>query len=193
MKHMTVALVVVLGSGVVHADDKRASGSNEAPASGVLAAPSAAAPASTGRSFEPSMLDTEPRKRAKETLTALEVKGRLAKDVVRRYLHRRDLMLLVCYEIVQIRDSAVRGTVNVAFVIDEHGAVTDVSASGFGNDQVEGCVRRTFRTMEFPVPATGRAQVTAKITYAPPPPPPTPRKPIKKKGLPTVHGTQASN
>jgi Ca-activated chloride channel family protein len=82
--------------------------------------------------------------------------GELHKDIIRRYVRRKQAQLGYCYE-KQLLDAAPRlaGTVNATFTINDGGLVIASTAAGLGNAAVETCIADTLKSIEFPRPRGG--------------------------------------
>jgi Ca-activated chloride channel homolog len=104
------------------------------------------------------------------TIPAPDVEGgELHKDIVRRYVRRKQAMLTYCYEKELITSPDLGGTVRATFTISEGGTVSGTAVSGLGNAAVEACIASTLASIEFPRPRGGPARVTYTFELQPPP------------------------
>ncbi|MFK7985117.1 MAG: TonB family protein [Sandaracinaceae bacterium] len=116
-----------------------------------------------------------------------EVRGSLAREVIRRVIRRHINEVRFCYEQELNARPDLTGRVSVRFTIGPTGAVQDssVSSSTLSNARVEQCIAQALRRWRFPAPPGGGVVV---VTYpfvlssaggsgarsAPTPPSPTP-------------------
>jgi Ca-activated chloride channel family protein len=98
------------------------------------------------------------------------VVGELHKDIVRRYVRRRQHQLTYCYEKELLASPKLGGTVTARFTISEGGHVSAATATGVGNAAVESCIAEVLKSIEFPRPQGGPVLVTYAIQLQPPAP-----------------------
>ncbi|HSK01979.1 MAG TPA: VIT domain-containing protein [Kofleriaceae bacterium] len=104
------------------------------------------------------------------TIPAPDVEGgELHKDIVRRYVRRKQVMLTYCYEKELLTSPTLGGTVRATFTITEGGTVSGTATSGLGNATVEACIASTLASIEFPRPRGGPVRVTYTFELQPPP------------------------
>lgn len=94
-----------------------------------------------------------------------EVQGRLPPEVIKRIVRQNFPRVRECYEKGLKKKPDLAGTVSVAFVIDEKGAVTGATRAGgtLKDDDVAACVVKVFSTLYFPEPEGGKVKVTYPI------------------------------
>lgn len=95
--------------------------------------------------------------------------GRLPPEQIQRIVRGNFAALRACYELGLKRDPALRGRVNVRFVIGREGRVSQVSDSGseMPDREVLRCVLEGFEGLEFPRPEGGIVTVVYPILFSP--------------------------
>lgn len=123
-------------------------------------------------------------------LGSCEVNGARDQKLVRRYVLRKLMMVEDCYAAaLAAKPRLGGGTVDVAFIIDETGATTEVQVTGTADPAVSACVTAAVRSLRFPVVEDEdlRSAVTCSFSFDPGAPAPPPRKPTKPKRLTRAH------
>jgi hypothetical protein len=111
-----------------------------------------------------------PRRAATFAIPAPDVEGGgLHKDIVRRYVRRKQAQLTYCYEKELLASPKLGGTVRATFTITDRGTVAGTAISGLGNATVEACIASTLASIEFPRPRGGPVRVTYTFELQPPP------------------------
>ncbi|MDB4961732.1 MAG: domain containing protein [Myxococcales bacterium] len=103
------------------------------------------------------------------TVGQLTVTGELDQAIIRRYLRRNTQKLAHCYEKELMVDKTLQGMATATFTIGSAGVVSSSTATGLGNQDVESCVARVIKSIEFPKPKTGDVTVTSPLTMKPAP------------------------
>lgn len=105
----------------------------------------------------------QPSKRSvsRVTLGTPKLAGTYDLTMLRRYVKRMTPSLAYCYEQQLMKDAKLAGTVTATFTIEADGKVVTASAKGLHAD-VEACVAKVMRRIEFPKPAAG---ATIGVTY----------------------------
>jgi hypothetical protein len=114
----------------------------------------------------PAMNDAEtlPGKGPKIVLGSVDVRGRLAPEVIRRIVRQRSPQFAACHEAALKRDPHSEGVVSVQFVIGKDGAVSKLrSSSEFKDTTLVQCVERAFEGLTFPTPEAGVVLVTYPV------------------------------
>lgn len=99
---------------------------------------------------------------------AVEVRGSLDRELIRRTIQRQLNALRHCYERELQAAPQLAGRVVVRFVIDADGKVINaiVSESTLNNAKVEKCLLKVFSRMVFPaIPGGGRVQVSYPLNF----------------------------
>lgn len=96
--------------------------------------------------------------------------GELHKDIVRRYVRRKEAHLTYCYEKELLTSPKLGGTVRATFLINDGGHVSGTTATGLGNAAVEACIANVLSSIEFPRPQGGSVRVTYTFELQPPAP-----------------------
>jgi TonB family protein len=93
---------------------------------------------------------------------ALQVRGGLPKDIIRRIVRRHLNELTFCYETELVKKPALAGRVDIQLSISGQGAVTAsiVARSTTYDASLDGCIARALRLLEFPKPKYGVVAVT---------------------------------
>jgi hypothetical protein len=103
---------------------------------------------------------------------APKVDGRLAPEVVRRYVKRDLARFAACYHDGLVRDPKLgTGSVVTRFVVDARGAVGRVekdASTTLADAEVVACVQRVFGSIPFPASDAGSANVVVSLSFAPP-------------------------
>ncbi|AKT43770.1 AgmX/PglI C-terminal domain-containing protein [Chondromyces crocatus] len=109
----------------------------------------------------------------KVSVTEPTVKGELPREVVQRLIRHHVGRFRQCYLTGLRRNPALKGRMNVTFVIGKEGSVTSVreGSSDMGNKDVSACVIRAFQSMSFPMPKEGVVIVSSALQFEPAPPP----------------------
>ncbi|HWO24772.1 MAG TPA: VIT domain-containing protein [Kofleriaceae bacterium] len=92
----------------------------------------------------------------------------LDKEIVRRYVRRKQPQLQRCYEQELAASPKLGGTVTARIAISESGNVTASTASGVGNATVESCIAELLKSIEFPRPEDGLVIATFALQLNPP-------------------------
>lgn len=94
------------------------------------------------------------------------VRGALAKEVIRRYIHQHMNEIRFCYEQKLRSRPDLAGRVAVRFIISPDGTVSSAipegSQTNLGDPEVEGCVARAVSRIVFPSPEGGGVVI---VTY----------------------------
>lgn len=105
----------------------------------------------------------------KFTIPAPDVEGgELHKDIVRRYVRRKEAHLTYCYEKELLASPTLAGTVRATFLINDGGHVSGTTATGLGNAALEACIADVLSSIEFPRPQGGSVRVTYTFELQPP-------------------------
>jgi hypothetical protein len=118
-------------------------------------------------------------------IETIHVRGPLAREIVERVVRERHSALRYCFDRRARFDSSLRGTASVRFVIDERGAVSDVSVAhnlpeqrsaikSVADRTVATCVRQTFQSLVFPPPNGDKVMVRCPLKFVPEPRKPRP-------------------
>ena len=110
----------------------------------------------------------------------VQVRGSLAKGIIRRVIRGHLRELQYCYEVQLQRHPQLAGRVVVGFTIEPDGSVAGerVQSSTLGNNHVEQCVVGAMGRWRFPaVPDGGVVTVTYPFVFAASGRPPTPATP----------------
>ena len=88
---------------------------------------------------------------------ALDLRGSLSKEVIRRVINRHIQEIRFCYEQQLISRPDLQGRVAVKFVISPSGAVANavVQQSDIGSAKVDSCIAAAVGRMDFPAPEGG--------------------------------------
>lgn len=88
---------------------------------------------------------------------AMEVRGSLGKDEIRRVIRKHIGAVRYCYEKELAKDPTLAGTVKVRFIIGSKGTVAsaNTTTSSLENKNVNQCVLKTVKGMKFPKPEGG--------------------------------------
>jgi hypothetical protein len=89
---------------------------------------------------------------------AVTVDGRLPPEVVQRIVRQNFGRFRLCYEEALAKSPTLAGTVSTKFVIDKHGAPTQVTreaSTTLANATVVSCVTGAFSNLTFPEPEGG--------------------------------------
>ncbi|MBN1652869.1 MAG: AgmX/PglI C-terminal domain-containing protein [Deltaproteobacteria bacterium] len=91
------------------------------------------------------------------SVSRVDTRGSLAKEVIRRIINRHLNEIRFCYEQALTQRPDLQGRVAVKFIIAPTGAVqTAINASStVGNPQLEGCIVNAVRRWNFPAPEGG--------------------------------------
>jgi biopolymer transport protein ExbD len=81
--------------------------------------------------------------------------GDLSRDVIQQHIRKQLPRIRHCYERELINQTDLEGTIRTEFQISPRGEVQGVSAKGLGNKNVERCVAKAIKLIEFPQPAGG--------------------------------------
>jgi tetratricopeptide (TPR) repeat protein len=121
---------------------------------------------------------------------ATEVSGRIAPEMIQRVVRQKFGAMRACYEAGLARNPTLAGRVSIKFIVDRtgHVAQADMNGSSLLDAQVNACIVREFRGLQFPAPEGGNITVMYPLTFsngvdeppplpAPPAPPPTPSRP----------------
>jgi hypothetical protein len=95
-----------------------------------------------------------PRKRPEPPSVSLgkpTVTGKLALDLVRRYIYRNKVRFSYCYERVLHKKPGLAGRIDTSFEIDGAGKVTAATASGV-DPEISECFAGVIKRIEFPKP-----------------------------------------
>jgi len=98
-----------------------------------------------------------------------EVRGSLAKEVIRRTIQRRMNEIRFCYESGLARDPGLSGRLAISFLIAPSGAVQQavIKESTLSSRAVADCVASAMRRVSFPAPnGGGYVQVTYPFSFA---------------------------
>ena len=76
--------------------------------------------------------------------------GSLDKSIIRRYIRKKVAAVRHCYEKALVVDPKLAGRLVLSFQINSDGTVSDVKASGFGNEEVDACVAEQIASIKFP-------------------------------------------
>jgi Ca-activated chloride channel homolog len=95
--------------------------------------------------------------------------GELDKDIIRRYVRRKEGQLRYCYEKELLASPRLGGTLDASFLINDGGNVGGATAAGLGNAAVEGCIAGVLSSLEFPRPQSGPVRVSYAFVLKPPP------------------------
>jgi hypothetical protein len=82
------------------------------------------------------------------------VEGELSKEVIRRFLRQKLVLLRACYESQLATSPELAGTVVVDFEIDETGRVSVARAKGL-HDKVDACFQEEISRIQFAKPRSG--------------------------------------
>jgi Ca-activated chloride channel family protein len=107
---------------------------------------------------------------AQITFETLEVRGAIAREVVRRILRRHQNELRFCYEQELHQTPSLQGTLLVELIVAHDGSVSSarVARSTLGSSKVEKCVVAAFQRWTFPAPGGEQdASITVPITLQP--------------------------
>ncbi len=99
----------------------------------------------------------------------LEVRGQLARPVIRRIARQSYGRLRLCFEQPFPKHRTLRGRVVVTFVIDHNGKTASVRSTSPIPAYPKSCIEDAFRAMRFPTPADGTVAVTYPIELNPTP------------------------
>ena len=136
------------------------------PASRVAEGPAVAVPLHATRAPDEGDGRREVRCRTHEghpphvRVESLDVRGALAKPVVRRILGRHINELIWCYEEALIRQRGLHGRLQLAFAVDETGRAGAVEVTGSEAllaTKMGGCIAEGVRRWTFPGPGQGAA------------------------------------
>ncbi len=96
-----------------------------------------------------------------------KVVGKLAPEPISRIVRANFPKLRACYEEGLNRDDSMKGTLYVKLTITAAGAVQNVAvAEGTLQDvTVRKCIVAAYQSLTFPLPESGKAQVTSSIEY----------------------------
>lgn len=96
-----------------------------------------------------------------------DVAGGYPKEVVQRIVRANFPRFRQCYELGLRTDPELKGSVVTKFIIDQTGAVENVSFAGgtMSDSKVSACVVSTFGMLSFPSPENGKALVTYPIAF----------------------------
>ena len=92
----------------------------------------------------------------------VETVGDLDKNIIRRYVRRKLPRIRHCYEKELLVVPTLAGTVVTKFTISPQGTVSDSTASGIDNKEIESCVAKAMDSIQFPKPKGGG---TVKARY----------------------------
>ena len=98
-----------------------------------------------------------------------QVNGRLPPEIIQRIVRQNFGRFRLCYEAGLRGNPSLSGRVATKFVIDRNGAVASAMDAGsdLPDQQVVGCVVRSFHNLSFPAPEGGIATVTYPIVLQP--------------------------
>lgn len=87
----------------------------------------------------------------------VEIRGSLAKEIIRRVIREHLSQIRYCYEKELQRTPGIFGKVSTQFTISGQGTVIDsrVTQTTLGNQAVERCITQKIRTWKFPKPKGG--------------------------------------
>jgi hypothetical protein len=97
----------------------------------------------------------------------LRVQGELDKSTIRRYIRRNFQKLQSCYEKRLLAVPGLAGTVTAKFTIDVNGKVTESTASGMADGEVNTCIASVISNIEFPKPKAGNVVVSYPFIFRP--------------------------
>ena len=99
----------------------------------------------------------------------IDTNGRLPAEVIQRIVRQNFGRFRLCYEAGLRGNPSLSGRVATKFVIDRNGAVASAMDAGsdLPDQQVVGCVVRSFHNLSFPAPEGGIATVTYPIVLQP--------------------------
>jgi hypothetical protein len=100
----------------------------------------------------------------KVTIGAAVATGDLDKNIIRRYVRRKLPAIRHCYEKALVRQHDLAGTVTSSFSIGSDGHVTESSAEGVGDPELERCVADVIRSIQFPA-ARGGGLVNVRYPF----------------------------
>jgi hypothetical protein len=121
-----------------------------------------------GRSFARAAVghqDRVPRMRVSEPT----VSGRLPKETIQRIVRQNFGRFRMCYEKALGQNPNLEGRVQVRFLIDRNGAVSNAlnAGSSLPDSAAVGCVVRAFYGLSFPKPDNGSVQVSYPLMFSP--------------------------
>jgi hypothetical protein len=100
---------------------------------------------------------------------ATKVTGKLPPEVIQRIVRQNFGRFRICYESGLRRNPTLKGRVTTRFLIGTDGDVpSSVDAgSDLPDEAVLGCIRRSFRGLSFPTPASGEVTVVYLLNLEP--------------------------
>jgi hypothetical protein len=98
-----------------------------------------------------------------------QVSGRLPPEVIQRIVRQNYGRFRMCYEQGLARNPNLEGRVEVRFVIDRQGSVSNVQngASDLPDSAVSSCIISAYYGLSFPQPEGGIVTVTYPIMFQP--------------------------
>jgi hypothetical protein len=125
-----------------------------------------------GEPPEPSVSASTPPPPAKEIgvlkIVDTKVTGKLAPEPIVRIIRANFPKFRACYAEGLERDDSMKGTVTAKLTITAAGKLENValaSDSTLKDEAVRKCVLGVYQSLTFPLPDTGKAQVTSTIEY----------------------------
>ena len=99
---------------------------------------------------------------------AVQVRGRLPADVIRRVVRSTFGRFALCYENALRVDPKLAGRITVRFTIDGSGSVSSATedSSDLTSPTMRQCVVRSFATLPFPQPESGTVTVDYPLIFA---------------------------
>lgn len=112
-------------------------------------------------------VSAKPKELSSLKILDTKVTGKLAPEPLARIVRANFPKLRACYEEGLNRDDSMKGTLVVKLTITAAGAVQNVAvAEGTLLDPtVRKCIVAAYQSLTFPLPETGKAQLTSSIEY----------------------------